>query len=103
MELPEAETGSVVSQTTSVAAEEQDELSKRLAALRQSSQVALEVKEGEFKIEENVLKRGDDCKEVHRDGPFDATNLNGSSSMWIQFQDSIPFSYPVYRLQDSAN
>ena len=36
MELPAGETGSVVSQGTSVAADEQDELSKRLAALRQS-------------------------------------------------------------------
>lgn len=36
MELPSGETGSVVSQSTSAAVEEQDELSKRLAALRQS-------------------------------------------------------------------
>ena len=37
MELPSAETGSVVSQSTSVAADEQDELSKRLATLRAST------------------------------------------------------------------
>lgn len=36
MELPSGETSSVVSQNTSVAADEQDELSKRLAALRHS-------------------------------------------------------------------
>lgn len=35
MELPSGETGSTVSQATSSAADEQDELSKRLAALRQ--------------------------------------------------------------------
>ena len=36
LELPSGETGSVVSQNTSEAVDEQDELSKRLADLRRS-------------------------------------------------------------------